>query len=91
MTTPNLNDLPKFECKASEEFVPFTVNLLTYFCLKILFLWKTLYDTTMVLFVTQEAEVVHLEMNESDVAMVLEKLKDVETHIHKFTNGEQNT
>ena len=45
----------------------------------------------MVLFVTQEAEVVHLEMNESDVAMVLEKLKDVETHIHKFTNGEQNT
>ena len=45
----------------------------------------------MVLFVIQEVEVVHLEMNESDVAMVLEKLKDVETHIRKFSNGEQNT
>ena len=45
----------------------------------------------MVLFLLQEAEVVHFEMDESDVAMVLEKLKDVETSISRFTNGDQRT
>ncbi len=38
----------------------------------------------------QAAEVVHVEMDESDVTMVLRKLQDIETHIHRFTNGEKS-
>ncbi len=38
----------------------------------------------------QAADVVHVEMDESDVTIVLRKLQDIETHIHRFTNGEKS-